>query len=285
MNLKSILNRYYEQLINKYSKSEIDFIFYTLAENILNQKSTILKLGINDDNPKILKKQAVFEIYLLQLLEDKPYQYIIGESYFYGLKFFVNEHTLIPRPETEELVEWILNDYKTIESKPIKILEIGTGTGCISISLAKNDSNFQLSALDYSENVLEIAKRNALYHNQEINFFKLDFLEIKNWEILGKFDVIISNPPYIKESEKKDIEANVLNYEPHSALFVSDENPLIFYEKILQFSKNHLIENGTIYVEINQNLGIETADLFKTNFENVVLKKDISGNNRMIKVY
>ena len=208
-------------------------------------------------------------------------QYVVGETNFFGYQFFVNENTLIPRPETEELVEWVLQDFLTDE-KPKKVLDIGTGSGCIAITLKKQKPTWNITAIDISQKALEIAKENATALNADVNFIWFDLLS-KNYELLEKYDIIVSNPPYIKESEKKLMNNSVIDLEPNSALFVNDEKPLIFYEEIIRLAKNKLHSDGKIYVEINQYLAQETKELFEQNFAEVELKKDISNNYRMIK--
>ena len=230
------------------------------------------------------KKLSLLKSATERLKKEEPIQYIIGKTEFYGLSFLVDENTLIPRPETEELVEWIIHEVnkKNLNTKNISILDIGTGTGCIPISLAKNVSFANISAIDVSKNALKIAKKNALKNNVAINFEEIDILQTE--KLSTKYDIIISNPPYIRELEKKEIQNNVLENEPHLALFVSNEDPLIFYNKIAGLAINHLTENGLLFFEINQYLASKTIDLLKEKgFTSIELKKDFSGNDRMIK--
>ena len=211
---------------------------------------------------------------IADLKTNKPIQHIIGEAEFYGLKFKVNEHTLIPRPETEELVQWIL------EHEFTSALDIGTGTGCIPIALKKN-KDAEISATDVSESALSVAKENAKINEVEINFLLQDILKTT---ILPKVDVIISNPPYVLDMEKEFILANVLDNEPHLALFVSDNNPLLFYKKIADLAFTGLSKNGLIFFEINERFGKETvAMLSAIGFVDIELKKDINDKDRMIK--
>ena len=211
---------------------------------------------------------------IADLKTNKPIQYIIGETEFYGLKFNVNEHTLIPRPETEELVQWIL------EHEFTSALDIGTGTGCIPIALKKN-KDAEISATDVSESALSVAKENAKINEVEINFLLQDILKTT---ILPKVDVIISNPPYVLDMEKEFILANVLDNEPHLALFVPDNNPLLFYKKIADLAFTSLSKNGLIFFEINEQFGKETvAMLSAIGFVDIELKKDINDKDRMIK--
>ncbi|ESU19636.1 hemK protein [Flavobacterium cauense R2A-7] len=224
-----------------------------------------------------------WENVVAQLKEQRPIQYILGETEFYGLPFYVNEHTLIPRQETEELVDWIVKGNLKIERlKDLKILDIGTGTGCIAISLAKNLPNAKVFAMDVSDKALAVAKRNAERNEVTINFIHQSILETND---LGEtFDIIVSNPPYVRNLEKEEIKKNVLDYEPHLALFVEDNDALLFYRKITELAIKNLSENGQLYFEINQYLGNEMVQLLQQhNFKDVELRKDIYGNDRMMK--
>ena len=220
---------------------------------------------------------------LADLQHEKPIQYITGEAWFYGLQFEVNENTLIPRPETEELVEWIIESQKSkVQSQKCEILDIGTGTGCIPISLKTNLPQANVSAIDVSEKALEVAKRNAVSNKVDISFIQADILEVE--DLSQYFDIIVSNPPYVRNLEKQEIKKNVLDYEPHLALFVEDTDALLFYRKIAQLALKNLSPNGLLFFEINQYLGKETVELLDNlGFKNIELKKDIYGNDRMIK--
>lgn len=280
MTISQLKNQFQNELNSIYSESEIDRIFYWVAEIIVDKPASILRLASDEEWIELEEKKNQFLFKLMLLKDQKPVQYILGETEFYGMKFFVNENVLIPRPETEELVEWILNDAK---SENLKIIDIGTGSGCIPIVLKKHRPNWELVAMDISEKAIETAKNNAEYHQTEVKFIQNDFLSV-DFENLGKFDIIVSNPPYIGETEKNLMDDNVVKYEPHTALFVPDEDPLLFYKRIIEFAQQNLNPNGKIYVEINQNLAKETQELFEKSFPNVELRKDISGNYRMIKV-
>lgn len=281
MKLLELQNTYQKELQSIYSSSEIDRIFFWIAEKILDKPEHILRLALEEEWWEFEEKKNQFLFKLVLLKDHTPIQYILGETEFYGMKFFVNENVLIPRPETEELVEWILKDVK---NAGLKIIDIGTGSGCIPIVLKKNLPNASVWAMDFSEKAIETAQINADYHQTDIQFLQNDFLHM-NFKELPEFDLIVSNPPYIGETEKNEMDENVVKFEPHSALFVPDENPLIFYEKIVEFAKQKLKPNGKIFVEINQNLARETKELFQNNFENTELKKDISENFRMIKAF
>lgn len=281
MKLIELKNQCKNSLSPLYNEREIDTIFYLIAEKVFHKNKTILHLALNEEWSEFENKKILFFHYLKELSEGKPVQYVVGETNFYGYDFFVNQYTLIPRPETEELVEWILHDFPNNE-KPKKVLDIGTGSGCIAISLKKQKPLWQITGIDISEKALELSKENATALNVDVDFIAFDLLS-GNYELLEKFDIIVSNPPYIKESEKKMINNSVIDFEPNSALFVDDEKPLIFYEAIIALAKNNLQPNGKIYVEINQYLAQETKELFEQNFGEVNLKKDISNNYRMIK--
>jgi len=220
--------------------------------------------------------------YLQELLRHNPVQYVLNESWFYKMKFFVNEDVLIPRPETEELVEWIVNDLR-VQNSNVNILDIGSGSGCVSISLKKELPGSLVTAIDVSEKALEVAKKNAKELNALIDFLQIDFLDEARWNILPRYDVIVSNPPYIALKEKESLEKNVIDFEPELALFVEDSDPFIFYKKIAGFSKTHLKEGGKIYVEINETSGEEIKEVFEKEEFKTTIKKDIYGKDRMVK--
>lgn len=249
-----------------------------------------------------MEQAEQINVYLKELLAHRPVQYVLNEAWFYHLKFEVNESVLIPRPETEELAEIILKETKQQIDKvlntkyevpsdrisyfvpPTSFLDIGTGSGCIPITIKKNIPAAEVTAVDVCREALHVAMKNAVNHETEINFQLLDFLDESKWQELGLFDIIISNPPYIKTGESKSMSEHVLQYEPHKALFVPDNDALIFYRKIAAFATTHLKPGGKVYVEINQQLGKETADVFtEKGFTNVELLKDMSGNERFVK--
>ncbi len=231
--------------------------------------------------------------YLDELLAYKPVQYVLNEAWFYRMKFFVNEDVLIPRPETEELVSLIVNDVRSSKHEvrgedPIaiglRILDIGTGSGCIAISLKKELQKCNLTALEVSEEALFIAKKNAHDLEAKIGFVKNNFLDEKTWHQFGKYDVIVSNPPYIPEKEKEILSKNVTEFEPGIALFVPNDDPFIFYKMIAKFAKSHLNSSGKIYVEIHENYAKEVQQIFTGyNFKSEI-KKDIYGKERIISV-
>ena len=217
---------------------------------------------------------------IVELKTGKPYQQILGHTEFYGKKFFVDENVLIPRPETEELVELAKIEIQNLKSKiqNLKLLDIGTGSGIIPITLKKYFPNAEISAMDISEKALEIAQKNADFHKKEINFIQADFL---NTELTEKYDIIISNPPYIGIEENIEIEDSVKGFEPNIALFSPTSDALIFYRKIAKDGEKYLNENGMIFLEINQKLGKETLELF-SNYSESRLIKDLSGNDRFV---
>jgi release factor glutamine methyltransferase len=217
-----------------------------------------------------------------ELMNHKPIQYITGTAYFYDLELEVDPSVLIPRPETEELVKWVADDHR--DDQHLRVLDIGTGSGCIILALGRLLKNAQYTATDISEKALSIASRNALKIGVVVDFKKLNILDETSWNEIGKFDIIVSNPPYVREMEKKLIQANVLDYEPPEALFVPDKDPLLFYRAIARFSRWKLSENGRLYLEINENLGEETVLLLKNEgFTEITLLKDMHGKDRMIR--
>jgi len=224
------------------------------------------------------------EKYSKELLTCKPVQYVLGQAWFAGMCLTVNEHTLIPRPETEELVNlcasWAASN--KIQDAPLQILEVGTGSGCIAIALQQKMPAAIITAIDISAEAIEVATINAAKYNTPIKFITLDFLDEANWPGLGSFDIIISNPPYIADIEKESMAKHVLDFEPHTALFVTNNNPLIFYSALANFGNKYLNKNGALFVEINQALGLQTKDVFVQANYNTLLKKDLFENDRMI---
>lgn len=288
MILKDFKSVFTKQLSSVYPQSEIDSFFFILIEEILGFKriDSVLKADFLISSDVLNQLQNITE----RLLKEEPIQYITGNTEFYGLPFLVNKNTLIPRPETEELVEWIITEVSEIHGKNItnfSILDIGTGTGCIPISIKHNLPNTIVSAIDVSLEALKVARKNAKLNTVEINFIEQDILNTDDLnQVLDskKIDIIVSNPPYVRNLEKAEIKNNVLENEPHLALFVEDNNPLIFYDKIANLAVKHLTKNGLLFFEINQYLGKETVEILnKKGFKNIELKKDFVGNDRMIK--
>lgn len=278
MTISDLKLLFHNSLNSIYPSQEIDSFYHILTEYKLGMTRVEKALDPN----KHLKDSNVFffEKAIGELKAQKPVQYITQEAEFYGLPFKVNKNVLIPRPETEELVSWILEKADTSES--ISILDIGTGSGCIAISLAKHLPNAKVTAIDFSAKAIEIAKENATANKVNIEFIEQDILEAT--KLPANFDIIVSNPPYVRELEKKEIQKNVLAFEPHSALFVENTNALVFYKKIAELAKLGLKDNGLLFYEINQYLGKETIEMLTNKgFSETKLRKDIFGNDRMTK--
>ena len=215
---------------------------------------------------------------------NEPVQYVLGEAWFAGMKFKVNKNVLIPRPETEELVEWVVKESQKSKVKGQNILDVGTGSGCIPIILKKKLPEAVISAIDVCSEALFTATENALDHNAEIDLILFDFLDEEKWTGLGQYDIIVSNPPYVKQTEKKTMHERVIAFEPHLALFVADDSALLFFEKLCDFSMKHLKSGGSLFVEINENLGQEIVNLFQTKgFNSIEIKKDLQGKDRMVR--
>lgn len=277
MNVREYRTYFLEKLTPLYDSMEAESFFAIALEELKGWKRSDLALNPYAElsGEEIEKWNAV----VTQLETQKPIQYIFGKAHFYGLEFEVNENTLIPRPETEELVEWIIGESQ--HKGQISVLDIGTGSGCIAISLAKNLADASVSAIDVSEGALATAKRNAAHNEANVNFILTDILAAET--LPQTYTIIVSNPPYVRNLEKAEIKENVLEYEPHLALFVDDNDALIFYRKIALLAKSHLSPNGRLYFEINQYLGPETVQMLEDfGFTNIVLKKDMYGNDRMI---
>lgn len=278
VSIKQIRETIYKRLQNQFDPAEIDSFYQMITTSVLGKSRVELAL----EPHFILSNNQVEQIeqILNRLEKNEPIQYILGKTQFYGLTLNVNPNVLIPRPETEELVDWILKENLT-QNPNLSLLDIGTGSGAIAISLSKNFLG-EVTAFDISELALDTAQENADLNQSFVHFIEFDILN-DCWE--GEpFDIIVSNPPYVRELEKQEIKANVLEFEPHLALFVPDHNPLLFYDRIADFALQHLNENGKLYFEINQYLGLETCELLqKKGFKNIELKKDIYGNDRMIR--
>ncbi|PIF31041.1 release factor glutamine methyltransferase [Flavobacterium sp. 9] len=281
MKIKQYRTQFIKELAPFYDAYEAESFFYLILED--KHQLRQIDLALNHELTFTENDFVVWDSLLAQLKQEVPIQYLLGKTSFYGLDFEVNENVLIPRPETEELVEWIVNENAADnKTKKIKILDIGTGSGCIAISLAKNLPNAEVYGFDVSKKAIETAKRNAINNNVDVTFMFQDVLELE--ELRCKFDVIVSNPPYVRNLEKEEIRKNVLDYEPHLALFVDDNDALIFYRKIAELAKKNFLENGKLYFEINQYLGKEMTDLLeKMDFKNIELRKDIYDNDRMMK--
>ena len=281
MNIKEYRTQFIQELTLIYDAGEAESFFYLILEEKKQLKR--IDLALHPDLFFSEEEIGVWNAILEQLKQEIPIQYLLGKTSFYGLDFEVNAAVLIPRPETEELVEWILESQKSKpESQKVKILDIGTGSGCIAISLAKNLPDATVFALDVSEEALATAKKNAENNSVNVTFIHQNILETE--DLLQQFDIIVSNPPYVRNLEKEEIKKNVLENEPHLALFVADNDALVFYKKIAQLAQKNLLSNGQLYFEINQYLGKEMVNLLeKMNFKTIDLRKDIYGNDRMTK--
>ena len=278
MTLKAVKNRFLENLIPIYGAEEAYTLFKWCANNYLHLNAAELILKESENvaaADKILLDKA-----LNRLTNEEPIQYIIGHTEFYGLPFEINPNVLIPRPETEELVAWVIESVQEIQNP--RIIDIGTGSGCIAIALAKNLPAAKVSALDISKAALNIAASNAKANEVQIRLIQDDVLTLET--LPDTYDIVVSNPPYVRMLEKKEMKPNVLHHEPELALFVPDDNPLLFYQKITALAQNNLDPNGQLFFEINQYLGRETCNLVaQNNFVNLELRKDLTGNDRMLR--
>ncbi len=301
--IKDYRTQFIQELSSIYDVGEAESFFYLILEE--KQKLKRIDLALNPDLTFSNEEIEYWNSILEQLKKEIPIQYLLGKTSFYGLELEVNSNVLIPRPETEELVDWIIQSQKLSfdsaqdHSTKLKIVDIGTGSGCIAISLAKSILNAQVFAIDVSEKALATAQKNAVMNEVEVNFIMADILKINDLKKLPTshrrpepvegslptyFDMIVSNPPYVRELEKAEIKKNVLDNEPHLALFVEDNDALIFYRKIAELAKKNLSPNGQLFFEINQYLGKEMIELLENiGFKNVELRQDIHGNDRMIR--
>lgn len=279
MTITQLKSKFLEDLGDNYPKEEILSFFNLLAEHFLKMNRLQMALEPN----KELNKAEIgeFDKALEKLTSFEPIQYIIGETEFFSLNFKVAPGVLIPRPETEELVQWILDEVSLQQKSDLKILDIGTGSGCIPISLKKHLPKTQISAIDISEEALEIANLNAEQNEVSVEFIQQDILSAE--KLPQQFDIIVSNPPYVRELEKAEMHQNVLQHEPETALYVKDENPLLFYKKITKLAQEGLAKNGLLFFEINQYLGEETKAMVEDHGFNAELRKDMFGNFRMLK--
>lgn len=275
-----IRSYYAQQLFKFYDEKETETLIFMLLEDYAGISKSEVFI-----NPELtINESELLNIHFAvkDLKNYKPIQYIFGKAEFYGIPILVNPNVLIPRSETEELVNWIIQD--TNKDEQCSIMDVGTGSGCIAITLKNALLNTKIHAIDNSPKALETAKKNALMNQVDISFSQIDFLEKKVWKNLGRYDIIVSNPPYVRNMEKVEMKKNVLNYEPEIALYVDDNNPLVFYRFLLEFGLDHLNSFGSLYCEINQYLGEDTVKLFESyGFTNIQLKKDFRGNDRFIK--
>jgi release factor glutamine methyltransferase len=280
--IKDVFEIYKQQLITVYDAQETEAITLTVLAELLNTSKGIIKAFAEKE--LTLTQQEEANNILTQLKTGKPLQYALGYTEFYGLKFLVTPATLIPRPETEELVQWVLESVESCKLKveSLNILDIGTGSGCIAITLKKNLPGAQVSAVDISAEALHTAKQNAALNEVEVDFTQTDILNSQ--PTTHNLQLIISNPPYVTLEDKKQMHTNVTDFEPHTALFVPEDDPLIFYKAIADFAVDNLIKDGLLFFEINESLGTETVELLEgKGFTNVELRQDMSGKDRMVK--
>ncbi len=282
--VKDVFNSYKINLNKLYEDNEIEAITLLAINDITGFSNAKIKafpeIALADQQSKQIDN------ILSQLELGTPIQYVLGTTEFYGLPFLVNPAVLIPRPETEELVAWIITTCKT-ENVHGSILDMGTGSGCIAISLKKNLPFFEVSAIDISEGALDTATKNAKLNEADIKFFNADILNLESFksiDIQSPISVIVSNPPYVTLHDKMQMHTNVTDFEPHTALFVPEDDPLVFYRAIANFAALNLCSNGLLFFEINESLGKETVQLLSDKgFIEIELRQDMSGRDRMIK--
>ncbi len=271
--------KFLNQLKEEYPGEEANSLFHLLVKHFLGWER--LDLALNPSKKISSAEEEKLDAALGRLLSHEPIQYITGETEFYGFTFKVNKNVLVPRPETEELVEWIKEDLISSGKERVNILDVGTGSGCIAVSLAKIFPQSKVSAIDVSAEALKVAAENAKENRTTINLIHADIFNLES--LPGKFDVIVSNPPYVREHEKNEMQRNVLEYEPSLALYVKDNDPLIFYKKITKLAIEGLHPGGKLYFEINQYLGDQTLKIIKDSDLSGEIKKDIFGNDRMLR--
>ena len=275
MTVSALKTKFHQDLDVVYDEAEKQNVFHLLAEDIIGMSR--LEIAMNPQAEISSAQLKQFEEAMERLKSHEPIQYVLGKTEFFDLEFNVNKHVLIPRPETEGLIRWILE-----EEQPNKVIDLCTGSGCIAISLKSVWEDVHVDALDVSVEALKVAKSNATMNSADINFIETNLLETQN--LPSRYDIIVSNPPYVRELEKSQMRDNVLSHEPHLALFVKDDEPLIFYEKIAVLAKSHLNKKGSVFLEINEYLGEETKSLFlDLGFKHVEVRRDIFGRLRMLK--
>jgi release factor glutamine methyltransferase len=268
------------QLRTIYEEGESSQVADWIMEKITGSKKTermLYKNSILSNDEEILLRN-----YTERIMQHEPVQYVLNESWFGGLRFYVDKNVLIPRPETEELVEWIISNCK-FPVDELKILDIGSGSGCIPISLKRRLKKAEVWSCDISPETLAVARKNALALGTEVNFMQFDFLSAEQRSQLSSFDIIVSNPPYVPAKDAQQMKDNVLKFEPATALFVPDNDPLVFYKAIAEFGKEHLNPAGNIYCEIHEDLGPATEQLFKSHGYTTELKKDMQDKDRILK--
>jgi len=267
-------------LLPLYDDREAAAIAHALMEHITGM-SKLDRLMYKDDVLEGKRLEAWQEV-VEMAVSGMPLQYIVGRAWFMDREYMVNEHVLIPRPETEELVHWVRND--RVGATQLRILDVGTGSGCIPISLKKEFPDAVVASCDISAAALDVARHNAAMHHADITFIQMDFLDSSIWQWLEEYDIIISNPPYIPVAERGNMHRNVKDFEPELALFVPDNDALVFYRALAEFGKRHLVPGGSIYCETERRYGHETRELFATEgYCDVILRQDMHDNDRMVK--
>jgi len=284
MTIAEIESIYTDQLPPMYDRDEAKNIAHLAIQQTCDLSKTYVMLHRGHD--LTLNQETALIRILDELRFGKPLQYVLGEAHFYGMRFKVNSSVLIPRPETEELVFWVLESFKD-ESKQrsLNIIDLGTGTGCIPIAVKKNLPGAEVCACDISQEALDVAIQNAVLNQTEVHFFQADMLKDTFSLLPLTFNCIVSNPPYITEREKEAMHVNVLDHEPHTALFVPDKEPLLFYDKIADFASKHLAEKGLLFLEINESLGHQTKAMLEYKGFEAEVKTDLQGKDRMIKAW
>ncbi|MBG9376316.1 peptide chain release factor N(5)-glutamine methyltransferase [Panacibacter sp. DH6] len=282
MGIQDAYNKLMYQLFERYDDREAANIADWVVEHITGFKR--IDRIINKKFPLTNEQQQLLNTYTNELLQHKPVQYVLHEAWFAGMQLYVDENVLIPRPETEELVAWIVNDVTNAAFPVTTLLDVGTGSGCIPVAVKRKLPQVAVHALDVSEGALHVAESNAQTFKTPVTFYTLNILDDALWHTLPSFDIIVSNPPYIKQSEQLEMRRNVLLHEPHLALFVPDNDPLLFYKSIAAFGLTHLNKNGWLFFEINETLGNEVkALLASAGYTNIELRKDMQGKDRMVK--
>jgi release factor glutamine methyltransferase len=280
--VKDISAIFRKELSTLYDTKEIDSLCMIVLADVTGTSSAKIKAFPELEIPA--EQAERINTAMIRLKTGEPVQYILGHTEFYGLPFKVNPSVLIPRPETEELVEWAISSVGSSQLAVGHVLDIGTGSGCIAISLKKNLTDAQISAIDISMEALRTAKENAELNDVNINFIQGDILNLKSEVENSNFEIIISNPPYVTLDDKKQMHTNVMDFEPHTALFVPENDPLIFYKAIADFATGHLQKGGLLFFEINESYGEQMVELLNNkSFKNIELRKDMSGKFRMIK--
>lgn len=280
MTIREAQSKLLFQLYHQHTNNEAAAICDIVVEHLTGWKR--IDQILNRDVKLSASMEQTLEVYCRQLSEHRPVQYVLGECWFFGMKMYVDERVLIPRPETEELVDWII---KEVQPNCTSVLDVGTGSGCIAIALKKHLPDVQVFACDISNGALEVARKNVVSNNVEIDLIQADFLDVHSWKTLPQCDLIVSNPPYIPFTEKPTMSKHVTSYEPSQALFVDTEDPLKFYRMILEFGRRKLNKGGSIYAETHESFAEEVAKLYQSSGEGEVeLRRDMQGKNRMIRL-